>query len=176
MPPPDETAPQARPWELADAKLLAHCRVETFIASGPGGQKRNKTSAAIRITHLATSISATAADSRSQRENRIHALRNLRHKLAMEIRHDLDPLAYAPPKWLAEYPGLHMNAKNPRYPALLAEVLDLLEAMQWSISQAAARLGVGTSALMRFLRDDPALWAEVNRKRISLGLPALRPR
>ena len=162
------------PWELADEKLVAECRFEAFVGSGPGGQKRHKTNAAVRYTHLPSGYSAVATDSRSQRENRIHALRNLRHKLAMEIRHEIDPIAYLPPTWLEEYEGLHINPKNPLYPVALAEVIDVLKAMHWSVGRAAVMLGVTTSALTRFLHDDPALWAKVNQTRAELGMKPLR--
>jgi protein subunit release factor A len=45
-------------------------RVEFFRASGKGGQHRNKTDTACRMTHLATGISAEATDSRSQADNK----------------------------------------------------------------------------------------------------------
>src|SRR4051795_2018806 len=95
-----------RPWTLSDEKLLEESRVDSYVASGPGGQKRHKTNAAVRLTHLPTKITATATDSRSHRENQIHALRNLRHKLAMELRREIDPLDYRPPDWFAQYPLL----------------------------------------------------------------------
>ena len=161
------------PWELDDEKLLAQCRFEAFVGSGPGGQKRHKTNAAVRVTHLASGISATASDSRSQRENRIHAIRALRHKLAVEMRREIDPVTYRPPAWLEQYPGLHINPKNPKYPSAVAEVLDVLKAMHWSASRAAVMLGVTTSALIRFLHDDPALWGRVNEVRKQLGMKPL---
>jgi len=163
-----------RPWELPDEKLLAECRFEAFRSSGPGGQKKNKSSVAVRYTHLPTGIHASATDSRSQRENRIHALRHLRHKLAIEIRHEIDPVAYQPPAWLAEYPGLHINPKNAVYPSAVAEVLDLIKGMQWSIGRAAVMLGLTTSALTRFLHDNPPLWAKVNQMRGELGMKPLK--
>src|SRR3954465_14718293 len=108
------------PWELADDKLLAECRFEAFVASGPGGQKRHKTNAAVRYTHLPTRITAVATDSRSQRENRIHALRALRHKLALGTRRDIAAtIDYRPPAWFADYDHLHINPKNPLYPAAM---------------------------------------------------------
>src|SRR3954466_6308055 len=99
------------PWQLSDDKLLADCRLESYVSSGPGGQKRHKTNAAVRITHLPTRIHAVETESRSNRENKIHALRDLRHKLAMEIRRDVDLTNYQPPVWLADYEGLKMNSK-----------------------------------------------------------------
>jgi hypothetical protein len=162
------------PWELPDDKLLAQCRFEAFVGSGPGGQKRHKTNAAVRYTHVPTGVHAIASDSRSQRENRIHALRELRHKLALEIRRPVeDALDYSPPAWFAQYPLLHINAKNPRYPAAMAEVLDVLAAAHYQMPAAAGMLGLSTRALLRFCHDDHALWERVNRARVDLGMKPL---
>ena len=162
------------PWELSDEKLLAQCRVDAFVASGPGGQKRHKTNAAIRVTHLPTKVMAVAQNSRSQRENKIHAIRDLRHKLAMAIRREIDLQTFRPPDYFAQYQGLHMNPKNPLYPAAMATVLDVLKETHWAVANAAVLLGVSTSALTRFLHDDPALWTAVNEKRAELGIKPLR--
>src|SRR5271155_3533658 len=72
--------------KLTDEQLLAQCRVEAYRGSGPGGQKRNKTSSAVRITHEATGLSAIGTESRSQSQNKSKALRRLRLRLALEIR------------------------------------------------------------------------------------------
>ncbi len=56
--------------------------VTVYRASGPGGQHRNKTESAVRIKHLPTGIIVTAAESRSQHENREKALVRLRERLA----------------------------------------------------------------------------------------------
>ena len=161
------------PWELPDDKLLAECRVESFVSSGPGGQKRHKTNAAVRITHLPTKISAVETESRSNRENKIHALRDLRHKLAMEIRREIDLTTYQPPSWLPPYTGLKMNPKNPHYPALVAEILDLMKAAEYSIGRTATMLGASTAALTLFLYADHHLWGKINQTRQQLGLKPL---
>ena len=66
---------------LDDEALLKACDVEYFIASGPGGQHRNKTESGVRLTHAPTELSVTATERRSQIQNKGVALERLREAL-----------------------------------------------------------------------------------------------
>jgi hypothetical protein len=160
---------------LSDAQLLAQCEVDTYRASGPGGQKRNKTSSAVRLRHLPSGLIVIAEESRSQHENRAKALRRLRQALYLTIREPAPPqVAAAALAAVRDGDGrVHLGRKDPRFWEVAAVALDVLAEASGRVSDAAERLGVSTGNLVDLLLVHDKVWAEVNHLRARFGHKAL---
>src|ERR671939_320004 len=63
------------------ASLERDCDVEFFIASGPGGQRRNKVETGVRLIHRPSGITVTATERRSQHANREVAFERMEARL-----------------------------------------------------------------------------------------------
>ena len=161
---------------LTDSQLLAQVAVDTYRASGPGGQKRNKTSSAVRVRHLPSGLIVIAEESRSQHENRAKALKRLRQAFFLKIREQvpiLEPGKADVHGELAEARNaagrLDLGRKDPRFWPVVGLVLDVLEASSARVSDAAKVLEISTGNLIDFLRIEPKVWEQANHLRQKFG-------
>lgn len=164
----------------SDDALVAQCDVDRYRASGPGGQHRNKTESAVRLRHKLSGVTAIGEDSRSQSENKLHAVRRLRGAIALEVREPVRLEGYVPsPRLAALIAGgtAPLGAKTKltgEYWAAMAELLDLLVAGELEIAATAARLGITTGAMSKLLLHDEQVARVVNDLRRARGMRPLR--
>ncbi len=81
MPEAEEVDVEINPGDL---------RIDTYRASGAGGQHINKTDSAVRITHLPTGIVASSQDGRSQHDNRDKAMKALITRIYDKMQREQD--------------------------------------------------------------------------------------
>jgi len=162
---------------LDDHALLAQCELDTYRAHGPGGQKRNKTSSAVRLRHQPTGLIVTATEERSQHINKARALRRMREALALHVRGAADGGTFEVPtivQYRSPDGGLRVSIGSDDFPFVVAELLDVLAFHRTRVSDAAAALALTTGQLIRFFESHPKLWERVNQMRADAGEKPLR--
>ena len=164
----------AYPFLKPDEKLFVkQCRIDTYTASGPGGQKRNRTYSAVRITHYETGLSVIAEESRSQAENRQKAIRRLKKSIALEIRSQGPEIPWGIRK-IFQKDNLNLNRKNLLYPVFCAMVLDCIYMAKGKTADSSNLLDITTGKLNKLLSKDHELLNAANCLREHFQLKPLR--
>ena len=168
------------PAALDPEALASECEFRATRRSGPGGQNRNKVETAVVLTHQPTGIRAEASERRTQGENRRAALARLRIELALAVRRPIeraDGEASVPGAlWRARCRGgrIAINPAHEDFPALLAEALDVLDAMDDDPRAASEVLGCSATQLVKLLKEEPRALARLNERRRQAGRHPLR--
>ncbi|KAL1159099.1 hypothetical protein V6Z11_A08G267300 [Gossypium hirsutum] len=129
------------PWPLKGFQL--YCCSNT----------NNNNKSAVRLKHLPTGIIAQAVEDRSQHMNRASALARLRTLIALKVRNPVSLESYSPPPELLQIlprnsthrrsdSGPQIGPNNPKFILGMQALLDLIFAVDGSISDAAKLLGV----------------------------------
>ena len=165
------------PAQLPIDELLAACKIAMLRRGGPGGQHRNKVETAVSIEHLPTGISAEASERRSQADNRRVALHRLRLALAINFRIELTEETNVPSLlWASRRQGsrISVSTEHDDFPALLSELLDHLNHVQFDLSSSSIHFSVTASQLVSLLRSYAPAWVALNSERAKRGLGKLK--
>jgi RF-1 domain len=163
------------PAAMDPAALSAECEFRATRRSGPGGQNRNKVETAVILTHRPSGIRAEASERRTQGENRRAALGRLRIELALAIRRPIDRAEGGPfvpsALWRSRCRGgrIVVNPEHEDFPALLAEALDVLSAVDDDPREASERLGCSATQLVKLIGEEPRALARLNERRRQAG-------
>jgi len=171
--------PYPHPAAIDPDELLKDCTIGRDRTRGPGGQHRNKVETGVFITHKPTGIKARGTEMRSQIKNKQRAIFRLRVRLALRYR-TIPPIpGYQPSALLAERlrqqkKKLVVNPKHQDFPAILAEVLDVVVALGGDVKKASEYLGiVSSSQFVKFLKTQREALTVVNAARKERGLHVL---
>ncbi|MEM1212315.1 MAG: peptide chain release factor-like protein [Planctomycetota bacterium] len=158
-------------WE--EARLLRACVVERTRGSGPGGQRRNKVATGVRVRHEPTGLVSEAGERREPEANRRTAVFRLRVLLALEVRVQR---AGASALWRSRCQSgrLSISPEHVDFPAVLAEMLDVLAMHGWQLRETADAWGGTPSQWVKVLKAEPRALDKLNAEREKAGLKRLR--
>lgn len=160
-------------YALDDQQLLAACRVQRSLSSGPGGQHAQRTRSAVTLVHLSSGLQVSAQQHRDGLRNQQEALSQLRLRLACQQRGQADPA------WLTDFrrgARLQVSASNARYHLVVAVCLDALEAAEGQLSAAAAALSCSASQVVKVLALHKEAYAAAQAVVAAHGRGPLRQR
>ena len=152
--------------QKSDNDLKKNCRMDIFKATGHGGQKKNKTSNAIRLTLEHLSVTYTA--SRSRAENISRAFKKLRMSIALDISTGRENyyLNQTYPAELFQYfqkGSIKINAKNPMFPLVIGFIIDCFIKHNGNYQSVAESLKVSSSQLRKFITKNPFMIETLNK-------------
>jgi peptide chain release factor-like protein len=156
-------------------KLLSECRIDVFKATGKGGQKKNKTSNAIRLT--LSHLIVTESKSRSKTENIKNALKKLRMAIATDFQDGSKTrgLPMDLPVELEPYfkiDQIQISPTNPVFPIFIAALFDCHIRHLGNWSEMAEELGFTSSQIRKFCEKTGGLHRAISELNLSEKRPS----
>ncbi len=159
-------------------ELLKDCRQSRYQGSGPGGQKRNRVLSGIRLEHGPSGLQVSACEHREGGRNLEEAIRKLRLEMALQAEAGNEAAGGASGSKSAGvmvetvWPAFRIpvNPRHREFPNIALVALQCLVEYHGEAGAAAERLGVSTSALIRFFKTDKNLLAKAQSVRRAFGL------
>ncbi len=143
-----------------DEELLTLCRIDIYKATGRGGQKKNKTSNAVRV--VLSHLSVYESQSRSKNDNVKKAVKKMRLAIATDDLDFLKNRCQLPqmPEEIAPYvnkPVVRINPKNRHYPIFVGYLMNSIIKNEGSWQQTGKDFGTSATQIRRFVEKDPGI-------------------
>jgi len=150
----------------SDDALLSLCRTDYYKATGKGGQKRNKTENAVRLT--LSDLMVTDASTRSRAKNLQQALRKMRLAIAMDIDDAVHKRSqfHQFPQEVVPYVSaglIRINPSNPVFPLFIASLIDVYVKYSGDWKKTATEFQVSVSQIQKFARKHGLLSTVFNQ-------------
>lgn len=150
----------------SDEDLLKLCRVDIFKATGRGGQKKNKTANAVRLT--LSHLTVYESKSRSKGENLKKALRKMRLAIAGDDHDFLKNRNRLPvtPVEIAPYLNkgeIRINPKNVHFPIVVGYLMNSFIRNKGSWQKVGLDFGTSTTQIRRFAEKNPDLYRLIHQ-------------
>ncbi|MCP4156924.1 MAG: peptide chain release factor-like protein [bacterium] len=156
---------------LPPEELVKKCKISNYQASGPGGQKRNRKLSAVRLTHTATGLAVTASEFRETARNLAKAVHKLRLEMVLAIKpaHLAEPPTEKETTLLIPLFRANAAANHPDFPGSVLAAYVFFYLHEGGVGEASKKLGVTSSALIRFFKKDKTVWRKVQEIREHFG-------
>jgi len=153
--------------------LYNYIKIESFKASGRGGQKLNKTDSAVRLIFKPRSLSVTCQKYRSFEKNKTSAYRSLRELIALSVDETVsEHILIQCSNYFRN--GIHINSKNQDYPLILSIITGLFLHFNGEHKHVAKNLKVSSSGLIKFIYKNKKFLERINKIREINQIPKLK--
>jgi len=153
--------------KLGNTEFAKGCRIVNYQASGPGGQKRNRKLSAVRLSHVKSNITVTAAEFRETHRNLIIAVSKLRLEIALKT--EISGLGIDDKLLETITFKYDINEKKPDFQFSVLKTFYYFRQNSASVRETAKDLKISSHKLIKFLKKNKQVWQETQEIRKKNG-------